>query len=149
MLLQSVYFCIQICSRQKTHLAYTRSGIMSVIRTAEFKFNLLKPSAYLISISRSIRTDSCHFPHKNKCLLFDSLWNEVSLALKEGCSLIQFLHVMVCQAFCSLKFLGPNGFTCRIKCKIRWYQTDLCQCSTASLHYFVVPLKLGNILNLA
>jgi len=37
---------------------------MPVIRIAVFKFDVLKPFIYMISMSRSIRTDSDDFPYK-------------------------------------------------------------------------------------
>lgn len=128
---------------------------MSVIRIAEFKFDLLKTSIYVISVSRSIRTDSDFFSLQNRnafCLTVCKM----KRVLHWG-RLLTCVTLLCCgtpgdtfesadEACHSLKCLVPEDFL------VEWRQElaalkQIEQPSKGDFHYFMVPPKLGRIVN--
>lgn len=126
-----------------------------MIRIAEFKFDLLKTSIYVISMSRSIRTDSDFFSLQNRnafCLTVCKMkrvlhWGRLLTCVTPlCCGTPGDTSESADEACHSLKCLVPEDFL------VEWRQElaalkQIEQPSKGDFHYFMVPPKLGRVVN--
>lgn len=135
---------------------------MSVIGVVEFKFDLLKSSTWMISMSKSVKTDFDHFStQKNKCFCLSVSKMKRVWHLRKAFHLYDSFvlwHIWKCLWICSWGIPQPKtscikGLCCWTKSTISYSQTDWGnltlseQPNEGAFHYFMVPPKLGKVMN--
>lgn len=126
---------------------------MSVIRIAEFKFDLLKISVCLISISR---TDSGHFPCKKEVPSVWLLWTKLDTQGRLLTYMVSSYYGMPddvskseAETFHSLKYLGPKDFIAKQQAELgafKQFDTIKRQPSEGTFHSVMVPTNVGKVM---